>query len=259
MKVVIPSLIVTASASFTEMENLFSRLMSNVTGPNNRAFAPNDYGLSLPAENYGCWCHDLKVHTGKGKSRPVDELDALCKRLSDGYDCAAMDAEAKGETCHAWEQSYSDDEGNAIPCSEMFTQEDFDAAGFTEIQLQLLKFTPTITNECTIQACFIEDDFIKKLAKLYTENPEPKNPSYDHDSAVIDTMCPTEQCVGKCEGEKQCCGSVPGRHIYKSESASGIPRTCCGETVVLEGGMMECCEDGETAAPVGTCPINESS
>jgi len=255
MKVIIPSLIVSASASFTEMENLFSKIISNATGPNDRAFADNQFSLSLAqASNYGCWCHDLAVHTGKGKSKPLDKLDALCKRLSDGYDCAAMDAEAEGETCAAWEENYTNEDGDAIECGTLQTQEDVLALGFTQDQIQFLGIN--IVSKCTVQACKIEQDFVNKVAKLFLEEPDSSNADYAHDSVNFDSeaQCESKKCETQhCDGVKQCCGSVPGRRTYKDKSDEGNLRECCGETVYLST-VMECCADGETTAAFGTCP-----
>jgi len=263
MKVIIPSLIVTASASFTEVASQFAKIMKNETGqvgPNDRAFADNQFSLSLSqVGSYGCWCHDLKVHTGKGKSKPLDALDALCKRLSDGYDCASMDAEAEGETCNAWEENYTNDDGDAIQCSQLQTQEDIDALGFTDAQLELVGIKAV--SKCKVQACKIEQDFVNKVAKLFLEDEQANNPSFQHDSDDFDseTQCPTKTCDG-CEGVKQCCGSVPGRRTYKDKSDDGNERGCCGETVYMTI-HNDCCADAEgvfTTAAIGTCAQTES-
>jgi hypothetical protein len=255
MKVIIPTLIVTASASLTEMENLFSKIISNATGPNDRAFADNQFSLSLSqASSYGCWCHDLAVHTGKGKSKPIDELDSLCKRLSDGYDCAAIDAEARNETCAAWEENYTNEDGDAIDCGSMQTQKDVDALGLSDLIIQSLGIN--VVSECKKQACQIEQDFVNKVAKLFLHNPDARNANLAHDSDNFDseTECPSKKCEGEhCDGVKQCCGSVPGRRTYKDKSDEGDKRKCCGQTVYLDT-VMECCADGETTAAFGTCP-----
>lgn len=261
--IIIPSLIATlASASFTEMENLFSKIIANATGgPNDRAFAPNAFGLSLAegvASNYGCWCHSLNEHTGKGKSRPVDDLDALCKRLADGYDCAAIDAEERGDSeCEAWDVHYSDEEGNAIECSKMRTQKEVDDLGLNQVQVEGLGFL--IVSTCKKQACEIELDFVQKVAKLYKED-YARNPIYEHSSASFsdDAECVTKPCTGDhCnDRETKCCGPVPGRRTYKNLSDIGEERKCCfDKTVWLDNGLgqHECCPDGSVAG-TGTCP-----
>ena len=54
---------------------------------------------------YGCWCYFEEDH-GKGKSQPVNEVDAFCKTLHQGYDCAMIDADEAGKSCTPWEVSY---------------------------------------------------------------------------------------------------------------------------------------------------------
>ena len=41
-----------------------------------------------------------------GRSKPVDALDAACKQLHDGYECAEIDSEANGELCTSWDLNY---------------------------------------------------------------------------------------------------------------------------------------------------------
>jgi len=259
MKVIIPSLTFTlASASFTEMENLFSKIINNATGPNDRAFAENQFSLSLAqASDYGCWCHSLTVHTGKGKSKPLDELDALCKRLSDGYDCAAIDGEARNEECNAWEEDYSDENGDAIECGKMLTEKEKIENNISDAIISVLDLQ--IVSECKKQACTIEKDFVNKVAKLFLEDENARNADFEHGAAGFDSdqQCPSKQCDEQkghnCNGVKQCCGPVPGRRTYKDLSDAGEPRQCCGETTVfLDNGLNECCNDG-TVGAVGTC------
>ena len=54
--------------------------------------------------HYGCWC-DLTSYS-RGKGKPVNFIDEVCKTLILGYECAIMDAEARGETCIPWEELY---------------------------------------------------------------------------------------------------------------------------------------------------------
>merc|ERR1712187_805266 len=144
------------------------------------------------------------------------------------------------------------EDGDAIECSQLQTQEDIDDLGFTAAQLQALDIK--VDSKCKVQACKIEQDFVKKVAKLFLEDQQAKppvqttNPSYKHDSDDFDSeaACPTKTCDG-CEGVKQCCGSVPGRRTYKDKSDEGNERGCCGETVFMTI-HSQCCSDGVTTA-----------
>jgi len=41
---------------------------------------------------YGCWCY-LDYDYGRGKGKPVNELDKICKILQHGYQCIILDVE----------------------------------------------------------------------------------------------------------------------------------------------------------------------
>lgn len=259
MKLVLASstLFVTMTyASFAEMENSFAEIMKNKTAGFDRAFPVNQFALSLVAENYGCWCHSLQEHTGKGKSKPVDSLDALCKQLSEGYDCASIDAEAEGLICNAWEEDYSDAEGNSVGCGTLKVAAD--VVGIPETIIAQLGIT--VVSNCKKQACLIEQNFVNNVAALFLENPDIAIPEYKHESPDFDSeaSCVTKQCEGDfCDGEKQCCGSIPQRRTYKQKSEAGVDRICCGETLFLDSGINQCCVDAdgvEVAAAIGQCP-----
>jgi len=242
-------------ASFENMEKSFSEIMKNKTGGFDRAFPVNQFALSLVAENYGCWCHSLKTHTGKGKSQPLDDLDALCKQLSEGYDCASIDAEAEGETCNAWEEDYSNSDGDSVGCQSLKTADD--VVGISDSILATLGIN--VVSKCKKQACEIEQNFVNKVAALFLEDPDAKNVDYTHESANFDSdsSCPTKQCEGEfCGDEKQCCGSIPQRRTYKPKSENGVDRICCGETLYLDSGINQCCTDAdglEFVVGVGQC------
>jgi hypothetical protein len=259
MKLIIASstLFTMTYASFAEMEKSFAEIMKNKTASFDRAFPVNQFSLALVSENYGCWCHSLKEHTGKGKSKPLDALDALCKSLSEGYDCASIDAEAEGLTCNAWEEDYSDEFGNSVGCGKLKTAAD--VVGIPESVLAQLGIN--VVSNCKKQACLIEQNFVNSLAALFLDNSDIANPEYKHESIDFDSeaSCITHQCEGAfCEGEKQCCGSIPQRRTYKPKSEAGVDRICCGETLFLDSGINECCADAagvESAAPIGQCPL----
>ena len=42
-------------------------------------------------QNYGCWCHWQDDRPVGGHGQPIDEIDAWCKSLSQGYDCCEHD------------------------------------------------------------------------------------------------------------------------------------------------------------------------
>ena len=54
-------------------------------------------------DQYGCWCYFGGSYT-EGKSKPVSQMDAYCKSLQDGYQCAIMDA---GDNCQPSKVAYN--------------------------------------------------------------------------------------------------------------------------------------------------------
>ena len=55
-------------------------------------------------DKYGCWCYFEGDMIGKGRGNPVDNIDQVCKTLSDGYACAKIDS---GEAdCVPWQVDY---------------------------------------------------------------------------------------------------------------------------------------------------------
>merc|ERR1712048_653375 len=104
MKLLLNSaLIGSAFAGLAKMEETFQAL-ANKTG-NMRALSDLMGNNFQRFNRYGCWCYFEEAH-GKGKSQPVNEIDAFCKLLHEGYDCAIMDAEEAGSECAPWEVDY---------------------------------------------------------------------------------------------------------------------------------------------------------
>jgi len=257
MKLIISSLIPISFASFAEMDQLFQSILKNKT-ISNRAFGENQFALSLePVQNYGCWCYSLKEHTNKGKSKPQDELDALCKKLAEGYECARIDAENEGLECSAWEEEYVGADGRRQQCSELKTEED--VAGIPPEFLANLGIS--VVSKCKKQACLIEQNFVEEVADLFLDefqSPiDPRQESLKHENFDIEATCISKDCVGSfCSNDKQCCGEVPNRRTYKPVSESGEDRKCCGNVVYLNA-MHQCCEsDGDLeVVPIGTCLV----
>merc|ERR1712110_1289011 len=89
---------------------------------------------------YGCWCYFEDDH-GKGKSQPVNEVDAFCKTLHQGYDCAMIDAEEAGSSCTPWEVNY-------LAANQ----------GEVEVLVNLCN-AQNAGDDCAINACIVEGKF----------------------------------------------------------------------------------------------------
>ena len=92
-------------AGLTQMQDTLKNIATNTTGL--RSLTNNQ--LASYFMPYGCWCNfDSDKHNmaGRGRGKPMDDWDASCRVLQEGYECAAMDAEARGDDCEPWAVGY---------------------------------------------------------------------------------------------------------------------------------------------------------
>jgi len=201
-------------------------------------------------KSYGCWCHfsdDQAMRQGRGV--PVDDLDAQCKVLWEGYQCAEMDALDQGLNCPA--EIYKMDWING-GCN---SNDNADCE--PEVKCAVNKVFPDDAfGDCRYLACMVELHFSEFISA---------NPSIQDDSAHLG-LAGSDQydstCVGKackdasCDAELKCCGSYPNRKTYKTLDPNGEPRACCGDRTYIEGNLgLECCtEDGVSSlVSAGSC------
>ena len=70
--------------------------------------------LNEISNGYGCWCNFKKDGHLKGKGKPVDAIDQICRTLHDGYKCSHIDAiEEEGRL----ETKVTDTETDCSPAS----------------------------------------------------------------------------------------------------------------------------------------------
>merc|ERR1712100_915445 len=123
MKLVTLSTVFFAKLAFADLDSIFEQMGNMVKANNmsiegemgammraaideNREFVDPILSALQPIYNYGCWCHFGAewVHAG-GKVQ--DTIDGRCKQLINGYRCAKMDGNARGEDCDAGTISYT--------------------------------------------------------------------------------------------------------------------------------------------------------
>lgn len=212
------ALVGTAYASLAKMEETFQAL-ANKTGSNraiSELMGPNFERFN----GYGCWCYFEDSH-GMGKSQPVNEVDAFCKLLHEGYDCAIMDAEEAGGECSPWEVDY--DTGTQA-LDELVGSCSQKNAG----------------DQCKIDACVVEGWFVTSIFQLFfggfqldmTAKHQEDGTGFD-----VDASCPTTK--GEFS-EKSCCGFAPYRHPFKTYDGQ---RACCGSKT-FDVSVLTCCDDG---------------
>merc|ERR1711976_946622 len=71
--------------SFASLINMSNQLNNATKNPSLRTFGTVEQILLSDYQNYGCWCYLAQVPKGKGQ--PVNQVDELCRRLLQGYEC----------------------------------------------------------------------------------------------------------------------------------------------------------------------------
>ena len=197
--------------------------LSGALTPELRGLTQSQMGL---LNDYGCWCYFEGNH-GKGKGRPADALDALCKSLHDGYECIVSDMDDAGTPCVPWTIPYTEAFGGGLP------------GGLTEADIiSVCETNNGGAGTCEAMACKVEGMFVQDYF-LYSLNGGVIDAAKRHANGQFDvnTECPTTAGVAS---EKDCCGSYPNRHPFKTY---GGQRGCCVSST-YNANMFSCCNDG---------------
>lgn len=166
--------------------------------------------------NSGCWCYfDDDHHKARGK--PVNVVDAYCKILHHGYQCAVMDA---GPDCVPWAVQY-------IPSSGLGTHEQI---------YEECKFNNGGTN-CAAYACSIENNFVNKIYEYFDSSMEFDTSVKHSEGFVADDNCPTGGNF--IQSEKECCADYPERFPFRNLSGG---RACCIDKT-YDTSVFGCCPD----------------
>lgn len=173
----------------------------------------------------GCWCYFDNDH-GRGKGKPVDEIDGFCKILHDGYECAMRDAENEGTTCIPWEVEYK----AAVGGSLVTTFEACQAANSDK-------------SNCAVRACTVEGTFVENITAFLVFNNGGLDDSKRHSNGFDPKVgCPTKT-GGSGSSEVQCCGTYPVRYPFKTLDGE---RACCGQRTFSSLALSCCAEETST-------------
>ena len=96
-------------------------------------------------DGYGCWCY-FNDAVGQGKSKPVDQVDELCRMLQFGYECVTVD---NGDDCNPHTEFYND--------AVMF--------GLDDIEARCNSMNAAL-GQCAIDSCIVEGSFVKNYIAL---------------------------------------------------------------------------------------------
>lgn len=228
-------------ADFSSMANDFSTVAQDI-GVVNSNCDPNDgqcqrsFGSVWAQEiitninGYGCWCYFQDAH-GHGRGAPVNEVDAQCKILHDGYSCILMDHEEAGKDCTPWDVKYNSASGLGLLAAD----NDNDSLEYA-IRQSCKRANKKST--CAAQACMVENYFVVSTMRIFLSGIK-FDMSVRHD---LGNFHPRDDCpiATGIKSEKACCGEQPLRFPYKHLNGD---RGCCGEKT-YNTQMMMCCNDG---------------
>merc|ERR1712110_308504 len=167
-------------------------------------------------DGYGCWCYFEEEH-GKGRGQAVDEVDQVCKKLANGYECAMMDT---ANTCIPWEVNYVSGIGG----------------GPDAINSRCASFN---ANACSEVACILEGHFVQEMMTMILFGTGVDS-QYHNSNFDVSSECITY--VGGGPADKECCGVHPWRKPFHTRGATNA---CCSEAKVYNTLTHDCCLDGE--------------
>lgn len=250
MKLVTLSTIFFAKLAFADLDSIFQQMGNMVKANNmsiegeigammraaideNREFVDPILSALQPIYNYGCWCHFGAewVHAG-GKVQ--DTIDARCKQLINGYRCAKMDGNDRGEDCDAGNVPY-------VP---------YNYFGGAPIVSDCTNSNPG--DQCAIDACIIEGQFTLDFLVDIVAGSMGNLVNANYQGAPSGTWDRDAECtVGNTPaGNRECCGSQPNRSPYSL--AKGVLACCNGQTL-YNVATHQCCVSGSTPVIGAAC------
>jgi hypothetical protein len=229
-----------AAIATADMEQIMKNLqevINNSTRPVNppnpalRSFGSSWVSGFIESINqYGCWCYFQDDH-GKGRGPAANEVDALCQKLHQGYECIILDALEEGDTeCVPWNEPYQSGSGLGLVATD--PENNNNANALRKSCARANRF-----NDCARRTCIVENFFIMQMFKTFLSSVT-FDPSLKHSLGNWDRIddCPTKAGI---DAEKECCGTYPHRFPFKLQTLYGA-RNCCGE-LTYNPDVMECC------------------
>merc|ERR1712117_886475 len=204
-----------AKLAFADLDSIFEQMGNMVKANNmsiegemgammraaiddNREFVDPILSALQPIYNYGCWCHFGAewVHAG-GKVQ--DTVDARCKQLINGYRCAKMDGNDRGEDCDAGNIAYTT----------------YNYFGGEPIVSNCQASNPG--NICAQDACVIEGQFTLDFLVDYVSGNIANTVDVQFQGAPNGVWDRDASCLTAQNNQPQdraCCGAQPNRAPY---------------------------------------------
>jgi len=162
--------------------------------------------LNKMIQNYGCHCFPQFSRTVGGRGEPVDDKDALCRKLARCHSCVEMD---HNNACDADDDGYKYDidiNAGTISCAAN-------------------------TDSCKMDSCLCDKAYAEELGGIWDDNTfnlahwlSKHNPA-----ATLDYDADCTKTLGS--ANDQCCGDNPERRPYSS-----LVSECCADKSIQASG-----------------------
>lgn len=275
-------------SSLTKLSELIGNSRKNATGarPGLRDLPGQSGNFADYFKPYGCWCNfdqsSDKIAYGRGK--PVDAWDQLCKNLQGSYECAVIDAKARGESCDPLTLDFAIEDYDAAQSAykmkygtDPWAWAQSDPSDVKQFGLTDPLWMCSVQDDrCKTEVCIAEYWFLMEAwSMIFTlENdlniasgqPELIEQLMTANTFLEDGFDRDANCPANGNGNdsgKQCCGNWPRRHSFKSKDQFGNARSCCesseqardfnnnwytvGTGKVFDSTLLKCCSDGSLA------------
>lgn len=269
-----------ASADVLQLgQELQTYMMERTDMPGARSYSAMLNNAMQQIAAYGCWCQFTDNTYIKGKGTPVDDIDRLCKGLSDNYECASIDGQEENEECNPWDTYYSPPFGS-------FLAKEHDGV-ITECNAM------NGEGSCAARACISETVFINRLfhtilrggkimsAHKHSNDFDPHGdcPVRKDNAPVVSSNDSGSNSGGESQDDSNsagtvltfsndddepavepsilpvanvemdaCCGSYPDRFPYRSHAGD---RQCCG--VKTYNALTLTCCDADASSIKANC------
>jgi len=236
----------TADAGFKDMKKSYGKLIESIKKSGDKRNLLSNGGTFVEVNNYGCWCY-FDDQVGNGKGEPVDLIDAECKNLHKGYECALADFPNCASTANGgkgglighidtsstetpqpdkapWIRKY-------IPASQELGDNDFNG----DIDRACVFVNDVIGpyGKCGAVSCAVEENFIIQYGAL-TNHVNLNEAAFSHVITGKGNFDPDQSCkardVYRDRTPRECCGAYPERYGFKSMSNNAdttLHQACC--------------------------------
>lgn len=170
-------------------------------------------------KGYGCYCY-VQDQNAVGPAfsyngEPLDELDALCKKLYRAQKCIDLDATAGNwnKNCDIMDSFKIYEDGNGgLTCEEPQGQDNTDRA------------------DCKLHMCYLELDFTGKIADLFNSGWDYQESMKGWSASDYQANCVKQPSNTGSNTELSCCGEGLERKTFNT-----MVNQCCNEEVTSIG------------------------